>query len=73
MTYVGLEIIEKLASFSHQEFNTPEIASIEYIRRCMAEGRDLFSNGRFRVVALDDSFPAPLREDPARYARFIWP
>lgn len=66
------QIIEKLASFSHQEFNTPEIASIEYIRRCMAEGKDLFSNGRFRVVPLDESFPAPLLQERARYERFIW-
>jgi beta-1,4-mannosyl-glycoprotein beta-1,4-N-acetylglucosaminyltransferase len=67
------QIIEKLASFSHQEFNTPQIASIDYIRRCMAEGKDLFSNGRFRVVPLDESFPPQLRQDSARYAKFIWP
>jgi beta-1,4-mannosyl-glycoprotein beta-1,4-N-acetylglucosaminyltransferase len=66
------QIIEKLASFSHQEFNTPQIASIDYIRRCMAEGKDLFGNGRCRVVPLDESFPAPLRQERARYAPFIW-
>ena len=67
------QIVEKLAAFSHQEFNTPEIASIDYIRRCMREGKDLFSNGRFRVVPVDESFPAPLREERARYEKFIWP
>jgi beta-1,4-mannosyl-glycoprotein beta-1,4-N-acetylglucosaminyltransferase len=66
------QIIEKLAAFSHQEFNTPAIASIDYIRRCMREGKDFFSDGRLQVVPLDESFPAPLREERALYERFIW-
>ncbi|MDB5953851.1 hypothetical protein [Ramlibacter sp.] len=67
------QIVEKLAAFSHQEFNTPEIASVDYIQRCMREGKDLFSGGRFRVVPVDESFPAPLRQERARYEKFIWP
>lgn len=67
------QILQKLAAFSHQEFNTPQIANIDYIRRCMAEGKDLFSDGRFRIVPLDDSFPAPLLQERERYAQFIWP
>jgi beta-1,4-mannosyl-glycoprotein beta-1,4-N-acetylglucosaminyltransferase len=66
------QIIEKLGSFSHQEFNTREIASVDYIRKCMEEGRDLFGSGRFRVVPLDDSFPAALVRQQSRYAQFVW-
>lgn len=66
------QIVEKLAAFSHQEFNTPEIASTEYIRKRMAQGRDLFSDGRFAVMPLDQSFPQPLLTERERYQAFIW-
>jgi beta-1,4-mannosyl-glycoprotein beta-1,4-N-acetylglucosaminyltransferase len=66
------QIIEKLASFSHQEFNTPEIASLDHIRRCVQEGKDMFSGRRLRVVPLDSSFPAALLRERGRYEKFIW-
>ena len=65
-------IVEKLAAFSHQEFNTPQIASVAHIRECMAQGRDLFGHGRFRVAPLDQSFPAALLEHRDRFGPFIW-
>ncbi len=66
------QILEKLAAFSRQEFNTPEFATLEHVQRRMREGRDLFSDARFRIVPLDGSFPAPLLQERARYERFIW-
>ncbi|HVZ46576.1 MAG TPA: hypothetical protein VHA82_22415 [Ramlibacter sp.] len=67
------QIVEKLAAFSHQEFNTPEIASVEFIRKCMAEGRDLFGHGRTRAVPLDSTFPAALQTEAEKFAKFILP
>ena len=66
------QILEKLNIMAHQEFNTPEIANLEHIRRCMDERRNLFGNGKFTVVPLDDSFPEPLLSHRHRFERLIW-
>ena len=66
------QIVEKLAAFSHQEVNTPEIANIEYIRKCMTDKRVFFGNGKCKIVPLDNSFPAPLTSNPTRFNSFIW-
>lgn len=65
------QIIEKLNAFSHQEFNVPEIANLSHIRRCLDERRDIFGNGKFNVVPLDESFPKPLIANRERFAHLI--
>jgi beta-1,4-mannosyl-glycoprotein beta-1,4-N-acetylglucosaminyltransferase len=66
------QIIEKLSACAHQEFNTPEIANLEHIRRCMDERQNLLGSGKFAVVPLDDSFPEPLLSHRHRFERLIW-
>lgn len=66
------QIIEKLNAFAHQELNSPEIANVEHIRRCMDERRNLFGSGMFAVVPLDHSFPEPLLSNRHRFERLIW-
>lgn len=67
------QILEKLrVGMSHQEFNTPEIANLEHIRRCMDERRNLFGKGKFTVVPLDESFPEPLLSNRQRFEHLIW-
>ncbi|BDT68066.1 hypothetical protein os1_22480 [Comamonadaceae bacterium OS-1] len=66
------EIIEKLAAFSHQEVNIPDIANIEYLRKCISERKVFFGNGKCNVVPLDYSFPEPLRNNLDRFNNFIW-
>ena len=67
------QIRAKLEAFSHQELNLPAFASEENIRQSLLQRRDLFGGDRrFEVVPIDDSFPAPLVADPARYGRWIF-
>ena len=66
------EMILKIESFAHTEVNRPEFKSIEGIQAAMQAGRDILGkNERFRLVEIDESFPAPLHEAPERY-RNMW-
>ena len=66
------EMILKIESFAHTEVDRPEFKSIEAIQAAMREGRDILGKEeRFRLVEIDESFPAPLHEDPERY-RNMW-
>lgn len=66
-------IIQKIESFSHQEFNTPEIKSAERIRAAIETGKDLFGRDdvRFERVPLDDTFPKYLVENRERFRELI--
>jgi beta-1,4-mannosyl-glycoprotein beta-1,4-N-acetylglucosaminyltransferase len=67
-------IVNKLESFSHQEFNTPEIRDPSRIAAAMSSGKDILNLGaRFRALPVDESFPEPLRSAPARYGHWIHP
>lgn len=75
-SYLGdVDFIQrKLASYSHQEFNVAPYNTEENIRRALATRTDLFGRKLdFEVVALDDSFPRHVRDNPERYARFVIP
>ena len=57
------QMIHKLESFSHTEFDQPHIKSVAAITTAIQEGRDIMGKGeRFRLVELDETFPAYLRE-----------
>lgn len=66
------QIRQKIESFSHQELNRPQFTDLGLIADALRQRRDLFGAGReFEVVPLDDSFPAALREERERFARWI--
>lgn len=69
----GVEkIIQKLESLAHPEFNTPEYKDPHRITRALETGGDIFGRTlRWRIVPLDNSFPAYLRSNLARYAEFV--
>jgi beta-1,4-mannosyl-glycoprotein beta-1,4-N-acetylglucosaminyltransferase len=58
------QMIKKIESFSHAEFNLPQFKSVEAIRHAIQDGRDILGKGeRFRLVPLDNSFPIYLRDN----------
>ena len=71
------EIQEKIRSFAHQEYNTPECLDPESIARLREQGEYVFAasggGGTFRAVPLDETFPAYLREHPERFAHLLKP
>ena len=66
---------EKIRSFAHQEYNTPECLDPATIARQIEQGELIFAPsagpGLFRAVPLDDTFPAYLREHPDRFAHLL--
>ena len=65
----GLDsIVRKLESFSHQEFNTPEIKDPKRILERIRAGEDILKMGaRFQLFSIDETFPKPMLSDPASY------
>jgi beta-1,4-mannosyl-glycoprotein beta-1,4-N-acetylglucosaminyltransferase len=50
-------IINKIKSFSHQEFNTPEHTDPEKIMKCINEGKDLLQRSDNDTIVLDTLDP----------------
>lgn len=68
------EMIVKIESFAHTEVDLPELKSIPAIETAIREGRDILGkNERFRLIPIDETFPAPLRETPERYRSLCTP
>lgn len=72
-SYLGNEdfIINKLNSFSHQEYNIPEFKDKEMIREKIDKGHSLWGMSKFEFVSLDDSFPKYILENKERFKHLI--
>lgn len=58
-------ISEKIESFSHQEFNVPNLNNEAAIRTAIEQRKDLFNRElTFRVVPVDHSWPTAVTTDP---------
>lgn len=65
-------IIEKLEAFSHVEFNSPEYKDPEKIESAIDRGIDILGREfRYRIVPLDETFPAYLRDNRHRFEHLI--
>lgn len=73
--YLGSEqdILYKLHTFAHDEYDTPEFASLENIKRAITERTDLFGRQGidFQVQEIDETWPRYLCENKGLYERFI--
>jgi beta-1,4-mannosyl-glycoprotein beta-1,4-N-acetylglucosaminyltransferase len=69
------QIIQKLESFAHQEFNKPEYKDPQVIQAKIRAGLDLFGGpSRFLVQPVDATrFPAYLAQHPEQYADWLLP
>lgn len=55
-------IADKLRTYSHQEFNTPEITNTARIQSLMERGQDLFDRPlKYEFVEIDESYPQYIR------------
>ena len=72
-SYLGDEkfIANKLRSFSHQEYNTPEYTNEGYIKKCIESGKSIWGEGQFKFVPLDETFPKYILENQKRLAHLI--
>ncbi len=65
----------KIKEYAHQEYNTPELTSVESIKKRLAAGRGLY-NGFFSVYCprpVDGSFPEYIRRNQDKYAHLLLP
>jgi len=56
------DIQRKIKSFSHKEYDDPQWTSIEHIKECIAQGRDIFNRGENEHLLYDETtvFPEPI-------------
>lgn len=63
------KIIEKIESYSHQEYNKPEIKDKDRIAKKIAAGEDIFNRGtKYQIKKIDSSWP-----DVSAYSHLIHP
>ncbi len=66
------DIINKIETFSHTEYNKNEYKNKERIQEAMEEGYDLFGrDSEYEVVELDETYPKYLVEKSDEYAHNI--
>lgn len=75
-SYLGSEedILYKLKTFAHDEYDTPEFANIENIKRAIKKREDLFGRDdgvRFKIQEIDETWPQYFRDNIDKYERFI--
>jgi len=67
-------IIKKIESMAHQEYNKPEYKNPEYILEMIHSGRDFHKpKSRFQAQKIDERFPRFLIENQSRYQDWLLP
>lgn len=72
-SYIGDEdfIINKIQSFSHQEYNTPEFTNSELIKTKIQNGESLWGNSVFKKIEIDETFPSYLYNNQSEFKHLI--
>lgn len=72
-SYLGNEdfIINKLESFSHQEYNTPAFKDRELLRKKTEQGESIWGQSQFQFVGLDATFPKYLVDNKEKFKHLI--
>ena len=68
------EIVKKVKSFSHEEFDTTEFLDENVLKKRLLEGDDIFGRPGYphiRYIDLDDSFPKYLLKNKSKYEHLI--
>ena len=56
-------IVEKIKSFSHQEYNHGKYIDVNYVKECIKNGVSMFNNNRCPYISLEDNkYPPPFAE-----------
>jgi len=65
-------IINKIVSYSHQEYNTEEFTDINLINKKIVNGEDLFNrNIKYKKVEVDQSYPNYIIENIEKFKRWM--
>lgn len=58
-SYMGgmLAVNNKIKSFAHAEYDTPEFTDIHHIKHCAEQGLDPFERFKLEPVEIDDTYP----------------
>ena len=66
------DIINKITSYSHGEFNKPEIINKKGIEEKIKSGQDIFNRGnKLETIKIDNSFPSYILENKAKFKEWI--
>jgi beta-1,4-mannosyl-glycoprotein beta-1,4-N-acetylglucosaminyltransferase len=66
------EILYKLKSFSHSEFDTPQL-TVEALKERMANGEDIVGRGmKHTIVDIDDTWPEAIKNNPEYWSKYKW-
>lgn len=76
-SYLGgvQQIVLKIQSFSHQEFNRPEYLDVQELENIIARGGDILKRPKyhFKAVKIDQTFPFYIRRNQDKFAHLIRP
>ena len=66
------DIINKIKSYSHGEFNKPELVNRELIEEKIKSGKDIFNRGNKLIsIKVDESFPKYILNNKQKYKEWI--
>ena len=66
------DIIKKIKSYSHNEFNTKEFTDKKKIQKKIMSGKDIFNRGfKLNKIKIDNSFPKYIRENKIKLKDWI--
>ena len=68
------EIVKKVESFAHEEFDTPEFLSEDVLEKRLSEGEDIFGRDGYpsiQYIDLNESFPKYLLDNQDKYKHLI--
>ena len=63
------QISDKVKSFAHQELNKEPYTNVEYIRKCIAEGKNIFSPDAPLVPSTEDEVDPEIRKVFSKYIK----
>jgi beta-1,4-mannosyl-glycoprotein beta-1,4-N-acetylglucosaminyltransferase len=65
-------IIHKIDSYSHQEYNKPEIKERSRVEKLVNEGKDVFGrNMTYKTVEINETYPQYLRDNLDKFKHMI--
>lgn len=66
------EILVKLKSFSHSEFDTPDL-TVDVIKERMSRRQDIVGRDFYhRIVEIDDTWPEAVKNDRQYWSKYEW-
>lgn len=67
------EVMKKIQSWAHQEYNRPDILDRDRVERLIDEGKDVFGREQmtYHTVSIDETFPQYVRDNTEKFKTMI--